>query len=130
MPPSRRRGGNAAASPSTSQSTISFGSKARVTKPSAPTPAPQKKKDLASCPVVSEKASNDVAEPQQVPVAPSEPSKPHVAELVVREQAKLESQPQGEPWGEEDKKALGVSEKDLQRYWKQEEQGRIAPRGW
>lgn len=133
MPPSRRHAGSTAASPSTNQSTISFGSKARVTKPSAATPASQKAKGLeplVSRPAVPKEPSNDVAEPQQVPVAPSEPSKPHVAELAVRGQAKVETQPQREPWGEEDKEALAIGEKDLQRYWKQEEQGRIAPRGW
>merc|ERR1712187_192233 len=33
-----------------------------------------------------------------------------------------------QPWGEEDKKALKVSEKDLVRCWKSEEEGRRAPR--
>lgn len=125
MPPARRRGGN--------QATLSFGSAARVTKPSAPTPVSQKAKtfeSLPSRPAASEQPSNDVAEPEQVPVTPSEPSKPHVAELVVRDQAKGEIQQQREPWGEEDTKALELAENDLQRYWKHEEEGRIAPRGW
>lgn len=124
MPPTRRRGGN--------QATLSFGSAARVTKPSAPTPVSQKAKTLESLPsrpAPSEKPSNDVAEPEQVPVTPTEPSKPHVAEVVVKDQAKSETQPQREPWGEEDTKALELSEKDLQRYWKHQEEGRIAPRG-
>lgn len=124
MPPARRRGGN--------QSTLSFGSTARVTKPSATTPVSHKAKTfeaLPSRPAPSEKPSDDVAAPEQVPVTPSEPSKPHVAEVVVREQAKEETQKHREPWGEEDTKALKLSEKDLQRYWKHQEEGRIAPRG-
>lgn len=124
MPPARRRGGNATAN----QSTLSFGSQARVTKPSATPTVPQKAKNLE--PVTSfipEKPSKDVTEPEQAPVTPAEPSKPHVAELAVRGQAKVESQ---QPWGEEDQKALKISEKDLQRYWMQEEGKRKAPRGW
>lgn len=124
MPPTRRRAGNN----TTSQSTLSFGSTARVTKPSAPTPASQKAKTLEpTASVVPEKPSDEVAEPQQVPVIPSEPSTPHVAELAVRTQAKEEAQ---QPLGEDDEKALKVSEKDLQQYWKREEQLRKAPRGW
>ena len=124
MPPARRRGGN--------QSTLSFGSTARVTKPSATTPVSQKAKtfeSLPSRPAPSGKPSDDVAEPERVPVTPSEPSKPHIAEVVVREQPMGEIQPQREPWGEEDTKALELSEKDLQQYWKHLEEGRIAPRG-
>lgn len=124
MPPTRRRAGNN----TTNQSTLSFGSTARVTKPSAPTPASQKAKPLEpTASVVPEKPSDEAAEPQQVPVIPSEPSKPHVAELAVRTQAKEEAQ---QPLGEDDEKALKVSEKDLQQYWKREEQLRKAPRGW
>ena len=124
MPPTRRRAGNTPAT----QSTLSFGSTARVTKSSAPTPASQKAKTLEpTTSVVPEKPSNEVAEPQQVPVIPSEPSKPHVAELAVRTQAKEETE---QPLGEDDEKALKISEKDLQQYWKKEEQMRKAPRGW
>lgn len=131
MPPTRRRTGN----PSTAnQSTLSFGSNARVTKPTASTPTSQKSKTLKSAPSVVPEAhkpdktqpSNDVAEPQQLPVTPAKPSEPHTAELVVRGQAKVETKEQ--PWGEEDKKALKVSEGDLVRYWKGEEEGRRAPR--
>lgn len=131
MPPTRRRTGN----PSTAnQSTLSFGSSARVTKPIAPTPTSQKPKTLEpASPVVPEEhkpeelqPSNDVAEPQQFPVTPAEPSKPHTAELVVRGQARVETKEK--PWGDEDKKALKVSEGDLVRYWKGEEEGRRAPR--
>lgn len=124
MPPARRRGGNTTAN----QPTLSFGSQARVTKPSATPTVPQKAKELEpATSAIPEKPSNDVAEPEQAPVTPAEPSKPHVAELAVRGQAKVETQ---QPWGEEDKKALEVSETDLQQYWKEEEGKRKAPRGW
>lgn len=131
MPPTRRRTGN----PSTAnQSTLSFGSNARVTKPTAPTLTSPKPKTLERVPPIAPEEhkpekpqpSNGVAEPQQIPVTPAEPSKPHTAELVVRGQAKVETKEQ--PCGEEDKKALKVSEGDLVRYWKGEEEGRRAPR--
>lgn len=131
MPPTRRRTGNTSTA---NQSTLSFGSSARVTKPTAPTPTSQKAKALEPVTSVIPKEhkperpepSNDIAEPQQIPVTPQEPSKPHTAELAVRGQAKVETKEQ--PWDEEDKKALKVSEKDLVRYWKSEEEGRRAPR--
>ena len=121
MPPTRRTSTAARRN----QATLSFGSKSRVTKP---TTQPQKQKNLD--PVTSiapEKPSVDTAQAEQVPVTPTEPSHPHVAELAVRQQAKSEVQ---QPWTEEDEKASKITEKDLQRYWKQEEQKRKVARGW
>ncbi|KAJ5388741.1 hypothetical protein N7509_011282 [Penicillium cosmopolitanum] len=51
--------------------------------------------------------------------------KPHVADLVVRQHVKPAAQ---ESLSEEDKRALKMSKQDLNRYWKKEEQGRLAPR--
>jgi DNA polymerase delta subunit 4 len=124
MPTTRRRGGNTAASRS-GQSTLSFGGKSRVTKPSATSTRSQKIKDLEpiSAAVTS---TEEVPDPDQAPVVPSEPSQPHVAELAVRQQAREEIQ---QPLCEEDKKAIKITEQELQRYWKKEEQTRKAPRG-
>ncbi|GIK05662.1 hypothetical protein Aspvir_009775 [Aspergillus viridinutans] len=123
MPTTRRRGGNTAASRS-GQSTLSFGGKSRVTKPSATSTRSQKTKDLEpiSAAVTS---TEEVPDPDQVPVAPSEPSQPHVAELAVRQQAREEIQ---QPLCEEDQKAIKITEQELRRYWKKEEQTRKAPR--
>jgi DNA polymerase delta subunit 4 len=54
------------------------------------------------------------------------PSKPHVAELVVRQQAAAELK---EPVSAEDERAMKLSRKDLQSYWRKEEQNWMAPRG-
>ncbi|GLI81437.1 hypothetical protein PoHVEF18_009818 [Penicillium ochrochloron] len=64
-------------------------------------------------------------EPQQV-VAYAHPSKPHVAELVVRQQAAAELK---EPVSAEDERAMKLSRKDLQSYWRKEEQNWMVPRG-
>ncbi|KAK1147754.1 hypothetical protein N8T08_000267 [Aspergillus melleus] len=122
MPPARRRGGNTAAQRS-GQSTLSFGSKSRVTKPSATTPS-QKSKDLDALTILPGKPSHDaISEPEESPATPSEP---HVAEIAVKDQAQTEiQQPLTE---EEEKKALQVTEQDLRQYWKREEAKRRAPR--
>jgi DNA polymerase delta subunit 4 len=123
MPTTRRRGGNTAASRS-GQSTLSFGGKSRVTKPSATSTRSQKTKDLEPI-SAAVSSTEEVPDPDQVPVAPSEPSQPHVAELAVRQQAREEIQ---QPLSEEDQKAIKITEQELQRYWKKEEQTRKAPR--
>ncbi|RDH36703.1 DNA polymerase delta, subunit 4-domain-containing protein [Aspergillus welwitschiae] len=133
MPPSRRRGGNTAATRS-NQATLSFGSKSRVTKPSAaPSTRSQKAKDLDL--IDTTRSSNttrsstpsveDVPEAEQASVTPTEPSQPHVAELAVRKQAQTEIQ---QPRSEEDAKAEKITERQLQQYWKKEEAKRQGPR--
>ncbi|KAJ5159498.1 uncharacterized protein N7482_006502 [Penicillium canariense] len=115
MPPRRR-----AAAPR-AQSTLSFGTQSRVTKPSSTPTAIHKAKGLDASP--ADKSASGTPEPQQV--LADAPSKPHVAELVVRQQAAAELQ---EPQSAEDKQALKLSKRDLQTYWKKEEQSRKAPR--
>jgi DNA polymerase delta subunit 4 len=120
MPPRRTGTG-----PAGSQSTLSFGSRARVTKPV--TKPSQKAKALGSpAPSLSDKSASGTPEPQQASVIPVEPSKPHVAELVVRQQAAAEHQA---PLSEEDKRALKLTKKDIWRYWQAQEQARKAPPG-
>lgn len=97
------------------QATLSFGSRSRVSKPSSQS---RESKHLDSKPV---------AQAEQVPVTPKEPSQPHVAEVAVRDQARTEIQ---QPWSEEDEKAVKVTEQDLERYWRAEEEKRLTPRGW
>ncbi|PWY68440.1 hypothetical protein BO70DRAFT_366110 [Aspergillus heteromorphus CBS 117.55] len=127
MAPARRRGGNPAATRA-NQSTLSFGSQSRVTKPSAtPSTRSQKAKDLESIDAFPpEKLSiQDVSEPEQAPATPIEPSQPHVAEIAVREQARTETQ---QPFSEEDEKAKSTTQRQLQQYWNKEETKRLAPR--
>ncbi|KAE8356335.1 DNA polymerase delta subunit 4 [Aspergillus coremiiformis] len=114
MPPTRRRSGQATAARS-NQATLSFGSKSRVTKPSATPTQTQKTKDLEQVvPSISEKT----LEPEPAPVT-------HVAELAVRQQAQAEIQP---PLSEEDEKAIKITQRDLQQYWRKQEEKRKAPR--
>ncbi|PYH42322.1 putative DNA polymerase delta subunit 4 [Aspergillus saccharolyticus JOP 1030-1] len=127
MPPARRRGGNTAASRS-GQSTLSFGSKSRVTKPSAaPATRSQKAKDLE--PVVTslpEKQSiHSASEPEESRESSTQPEQPHVAELAVRQQAQAEIE---QPVSEEDKRASKITERELTNYWKQEEAKMRGPR--
>lgn len=116
MPPRRR-----AAAPG-AQSTLSFGNQSRVTKPSSTPTAIHKAKTLDSPVQVS---PSGTPEPQSV-LADAHPSKPHVAELAVRQQAATQLK---EPLSAEDERALKLSKKDLQSYWRKEEQKRKAPRG-
>jgi len=116
MPPRRRAAGGG-------QSTLSFGNQSRVTKPSN-TPATLHKGKSLDSPLPTDNSVSGTPEPQQV--LASEPTKPHVAELVVREQAAKEHE---EPQSAEDKRALKLSRPDLQKYWNKEERSRKAPRG-
>lgn len=122
MPPARRRAGNHTATPRSSQATLSFGSQSRVTKPSA-TPS-QKAKDLDALAILPGKPSHDeISEPDASPATPSEP---HVAEIAVTDQARTEFQ---QPLTEEEERALRITDRELRRYWNQEEAKRRAPRG-
>lgn len=133
MPPRRSTGRTAPSQ----QSKLSFGTQSRVTKPSTTLPGKQIKnidsvvQELSvktTSPVSASPAPEpDTAFPEQVPATSSaESSKPHVAELAIREQVREElSQPQTD----EDKKALKVSEAQIRRYWSEEEKSRHAPRG-
>ena len=121
MPPRRRGAASGAA-----QSTLAFGAQSRVTKPSTRAATTHQGKNLDSATSVQPtKSTSGTPEPQHV-LATAEPTRPHVAELVVRQQATVEHQ---EPLSVEDQRALKLDTKDLQRYWRKEEQSRMAPRG-
>ena len=136
MPPRRSTGRTAASQ----QSKLSFGTQSRVTKPSTTLPGKQIKnidpvvqelaaKKLSHTPSasVSPAPQSDTALPEQVSVTSSATSsKPHVAELAIREQVKDEL---SEPQTDEDRKALKISEAQIRRYWSEEEKSRKAPRG-
>ncbi|KAJ5097967.1 hypothetical protein N7532_004968 [Penicillium argentinense] len=107
MPPRRR-----AAASNAGQPTLSFGTQSRVSKPST---APRHVGKNLEEPAAS--TASPTPEPQEV-------SNPHVAELAVRHQAAAAIQ---EPRSKEDQRALKLSKQDLNRYWKKEEQGRLAP---
>lgn len=113
MPPRRR---------AAAQATLSFGNQSRVTKPASTPTTMHKAKTLDSPASVS---PSGTPEPQQV-LAEAHPSKPHVAELAVRQQAATERK---EPRSAEDEQALKVSKKDLVSYWRKEEQKRMTLRG-
>ncbi|KAJ5083427.1 hypothetical protein N7456_012854 [Penicillium angulare] len=109
MPP-RRRAAAAA------QSTISFGSQSRVTKPSAKQTTLHKGKNLNDPATLPAKSKSDAIE-SQIDPAP-ESTTPVVTELVVRQQpspSRKDSQPA------EDKLALSLTIKDLNKYWKNKE---------
>jgi DNA polymerase delta subunit 4 len=119
MPPGRRKSGN----PSTStrnavaQSTLSFNSKStRVTKPSAADAstkkATSKLSEVALAEAVDHVQSEDL-EPE-----------PEVVNVPTRQQAKLVIAKD-----EAEQKAEKVSDSQLKRYWKAEEDKRKAPRG-
>ncbi|KAJ5690761.1 hypothetical protein N7462_005153 [Penicillium macrosclerotiorum] len=109
-----------------SQSTLSFGTQSRITKPtSTPTTLHKAKKADSPAVVPSDQSEWGTPEPQQL-LADAEPSKPHVAELVVRQQAAVARQEV--PSSAEEQRALRMSQKDIQSYWEQQEKSRKAPR--
>jgi DNA polymerase delta subunit 4 len=128
MPPTGRRSGQTSRP---QQSTLSFGTQSRVTKPSSTSAADTKKiKDIE--PLVSDvlppaQTSATHAKPEQVPVVLVESSKPLIRKLVVREQDKVVKE---EPLSEVDLRASKITNAGLKQYWKKEEDKRMSPRGW
>jgi DNA polymerase delta subunit 4 len=123
MPPSRRSGQGAASH--SQQSTISFGARSRVIKPSATSTPAKKAKDIES---VADTISSEIAidSTQSGITSPSGSPQPAVSELVVRVQTKAEIE---QPRLEEDERALKITNAGLKRYWKREEEKRRAPQG-
>jgi DNA polymerase delta subunit 4 len=127
MPTTRRRGGQTNRS---QQSTLSFGTHSRITKPSSASTTHNKKINDVEHAVKDASPSVETpstpVEPEQSPVVPAGSSKPHIAELVVREQAKVAKE---QPLNEEDRKALKITDVQIKQYWKKEEEKRKAPQG-
>jgi DNA polymerase delta subunit 4 len=120
MPPARRKSGNTAASTrnAAAQSTLSFNSKsARVTKPLAGDASTEKATSKISEPALTEALEHVQSED-------TEPE-PEAVEVPLRQQA-------GKPVvvkDEAEEKAEKVSDSQLKRYWKAEEDKRKTPRG-
>ncbi|KAL1959207.1 hypothetical protein VTO42DRAFT_2712 [Malbranchea cinnamomea] len=129
MAPTRRRSGHAnPASHHSTQSTLNFGHKARVSKPTQRHVDAKKEKEKAEIlrtelPSASpvHDTVHEIEEPaRQQPAAASSKS-----ENVVREQARAEMQA---PKSEVDIKAAKLTDADIRRYWEAEEKKRRAPR--
>ena len=119
MPAGRRKGGNTPASArnAAAQSTISFNSKsARVTKSSA-TDASTKKATSKISATALAKAVDNLQSEDVVP-------EPDVVEVPIRQQTKAVAKKE-----EIELKAEKISDTQLKRYWKAEEDKRKAPRG-
>ena len=119
MPPGRRKSGNTSASTrnAAAQPTLSFNSKsARVTKPSI-TDASTKK---ATSKISEAELAEAVDSVQSEDVVPE----PQVVEVPIRAQTKPVAVKD-----EVEQKAEKISDSQLKRYWKSEEDKRKAPRG-
>jgi DNA polymerase delta subunit 4 len=120
MPPARRKSGNTAASTrnAAAQSTLSFNSKSvRVTKPSAGDASTEKAILKVSEPALAEAlehVQSEDAEPE-----------PEVIEVPIRQQAVKPVAVKDET----EEKAEKISDSQLKRYWKAEEDKRKTPRG-
>ena len=119
MPPSRRKSGNASTSSRNpaAQSTLAFNDKsARVTKPSAKDPSAKK----ATSRLSQASPQQDVEDAAHETVE----LKPEVTEVPIRQQPKAAIVKD-----EAEQKAEKVTDAQLKRYWKAEEDTRKAPRG-
>lgn len=129
MPPKRKSGrGGAATSNRAAQSTLSFNSKkganSKVTKPSA---APQKDVGKKLAAIESE---FDVEEQRPtVEVVVREKDAESKAEEEIEGVQFIQSKPKIEAKGSRELEAEKVSDTAVKRYWKKEEESRIAPRG-
>ncbi|PGH17091.1 hypothetical protein AJ80_04964 [Polytolypa hystricis UAMH7299] len=127
MPPTRRRSGNAAISRnSPAQSTISFGAKSKISKPTSGHLPGKKAKDVVDVvrsvsPESAKPVTSDIEEPAQEKPTPGSSR----SELAVREQARVAIR---QPKSAEDLKAETLTDKDIKLYWTKEEENRIAPR--
>lgn len=122
--PRGHKPGSRTSSAAAAQSTISFGSKSRVTKPSAaPTHASAKKikHDIVE-PIVSDVSTEEIQTPE-----PDVEKKPTTAEIAIREQTKREFQ--APTRDEVEEQALKLSNAQLKKYWKAREDERKVPRG-
>lgn len=115
MPP-RRSNGRSAAGPKKSQqqSTLSFGAKSRITKPTTSTPGKPSKS-------VSEPAAKEIIAEATTPETPASP------ELSEEPIPPVTEEPQ--PQTEEERRALQITDAQLRKYWSNEEKSRKTPRG-
>ena len=119
MPPGRRKSAGTSRSTPTiaAQSILSFNSKsARVTKPSVNDASNKKTASKTSEAALTEAVNESQAETVEL--------EPAVIEVPIRHQAKA-----AVVKDEVEKKAEKVSDSQLKKYWKAEEDMRLAPRG-
>ena len=119
MPPTRRKSGNSQASTRTAaaQSTLSFNAKsARVTKPAVRDAAGKKSTSKISQAALVEAVDSVQSEDVE--------TEPKVVEVPVRQRAKPVIERD-----EAEQRAEKMSDAQLKRYWKAEEDKRKAPRG-
>lgn len=112
MPPARRK--HSGPSARGAQSTLSFGNRGRVTKPSIAHEAKPSKTTSA--------LTENVAKAVETP----EPEAPTTAEIAIEEQALAEI---SQPKTEAEERAEKVTDAQIKRYWKSREDERKAPRG-
>lgn len=112
MPPARRKPSGPSARGA--QSTLSFGNRAKVTKPSIAPVSKSSKPD----PALSESVAKAIESP--------EPEAPTTAEVAIEEQARAEI---AKPKTEVEERAEIVTDAQIKRYWKSREDERKAPRG-
>lgn len=142
MSTTRRRSGNS------NQSTLSFGAQHKVSKPtttSSSSLAGKKGKQTADVTELRQRSVSGSASPALVtsPASVSSPpaavqyhteiepeQKPVASSLqsanIITEQARAELRL---PKSEEDRRAEALTERDIKKYWENEEAGRLAPRG-
>ncbi len=112
MPPARRKPSGPSARGA--QATLSFGNRAKVTKPSI---APVSKSSKPE-PALPESVAKVIASP--------EPEAPTTAEIAIEEQAHAEI---AKPKTEAEERAEKVTDAQIKRYWKSREDERKAARG-
>lgn len=115
MPPARRK--TSGPSASGAQSTLSFGNRAKVTKPSI---APLSKKNQP------DKSDLSLVESDKKIIESPEPDAPTTAEIATEEQVTAEV---AKPKTEAEERAEKVTDVQIKRYWKGKEDERKAPRG-
>jgi len=112
MPPARRK--SSGPSVRGAQSTLSFGNRAKVTKPSIAPTSKKSKPDPSLTEIIAQT------------IDPPEPEAPTTAEIAIEEQAKAEV---AKPKTEAEERAEKVTDAQIKRYWKSKEDERKAPRG-
>jgi hypothetical protein len=127
MPTTRRK---AAANPSTrNQSTLSFNNKsARITKPSLQdTPATQKAQSKLSEPVQEVDIETPEPETAEVEVKPEREEETEIAIPVLPPKKRKTAKATGK--SERELVADKITDAQIKKYWKAEEDARLAPRG-
>ncbi|KAI9731411.1 MAG: hypothetical protein M1834_005317 [Cirrosporium novae-zelandiae] len=131
MPP-RRKASGGPTSNTRSQSTLSFGAKSRVTKPSVGPASLKKSKPKPISvkkilvPQASEVETEDAAAGDDAIAA--DVAGPRISEIAIHERVKREEEEVATPKTDEEIRAEKVKDAQIKRYWKNLEMERLAPR--